>query len=89
MPARNARAAGPRPAPKPSRPVLTPRANHADPVGALEIAERLGLRRQTVAVWRQRHEDFPPPRWTVSGYPAWDWHLDILPWLAATGRDVA
>jgi hypothetical protein len=58
----------------------------ADPVGAVEIAERIGVNRQTVAVWRMRHDDFPDERWTVSGYPAWDWNLDVLPWLIATGR---
>ncbi len=59
----------------------------ADPVGAAEIAERLGFKRQTVSVWRQRYETFPQPRWVVSTYPAWDWNLDILPWLRSTGRD--
>jgi predicted DNA-binding transcriptional regulator AlpA len=56
-----------------------------DPVGTLEIAARLGLQRQTVAVWRRRHSDFPQPRWTISGQPAWDWS-DIEPWLLHTGR---
>lgn len=58
----------------------------ADPVGAAEIAERAGVRRQTVAIWRMRHEDFPEARWVVSGYPAWDWNLDVVPWLIGTGR---
>jgi predicted DNA-binding transcriptional regulator AlpA len=58
---------------------------HADPVGSADIAKRLGLKRQTVAVWRRRHPDFPQPRWIVSGQPAWDWQ-DIVPWLERTGR---
>jgi hypothetical protein len=58
----------------------------AAPVGLVEIAERLGLRRQTISVWRTRHPDFPHPRWRVSGLPAWDWRRDVLPWLIATGR---
>jgi len=54
---------------------------HADPVGASEIAERLGVQRGTVAAWRQRdHLGFPEPRWTVRGGPAWDWDADIVPW---------
>jgi predicted DNA-binding transcriptional regulator AlpA len=61
------------------------RVGTADPVGALEIANRLGLQRQTVAVWRRRHPDFPQPRWVISGLPAWDWS-DIEPWLLHTGR---
>lgn len=57
----------------------------ADPVGAKEIAARLGVRRQTVATWKQRGI-LPPARWTVSGEDAWDWKLDIEPWAERTGR---
>jgi len=39
------------------------------PVGAAEIAARLGVRRQTVHTWRHR-KLMPEPRWTVSGQPA-------------------
>lgn len=56
-----------------------------DPVGTVEIADRAGVSRGTVDQWRQRHVDFPQPRWTVGGRPAWDWG-DIASWLAATGR---
>jgi hypothetical protein len=62
-----------------------PRKTNCDPVGAADIAERLGLQRQTVAKWRRRHDDFPDPRWYVSGQPAWEW-TDIPPWLARSGR---
>ena len=55
-------------------------------MGLADIAERLGLRRQTIAVWRLRHHDFPKPRWEVSGWPAWDWGYDVIPWLQKTGR---
>ena len=56
-----------------------------EPVGALEVAGRLGVRRETVAMWKQR-DLLPPARWTVSGQDAWDWNEDILPWATATRR---
>lgn len=55
-----------------------------DPVGMLEIGERLGARRQTVAQWHYRGL-LPPQRWTISGYPAWNWP-DIKRWAETTGR---
>lgn len=58
--------------------------NEADPVGLLEIAERLGVKRQTARMWRQRGV-LPAPRWLVSGLPAWDWP-DIARWARETGR---
>jgi hypothetical protein len=68
-------------------PTPSPSLKTADPVGLVEIASRLGLRRQTIAMWRMRHPDtFPTPRWTVSTLPAWDWRRDIVPWLIATDR---
>jgi Putative ATPase subunit of terminase (gpP-like) len=54
------------------------------PVGAAEIATRLGVKPQTVHTWRQR-KLMPPPRWTVSGQPAWDW-ATIEAWARRTGR---
>jgi hypothetical protein len=54
------------------------------PVGAAEVAKRLGVRGQTVHTWRQR-KLMPPPRWTVSGLPAWDWN-EIEEWARRTGR---
>ncbi len=57
----------------------------ADPVGATEIAQRVGVGRATVEQWTRRHSDFPAPRWTVGGRPAWDWS-DLEPWLRATHR---
>jgi len=54
------------------------------PVGAAEIASRLGIRPQTVHTWRQR-KLLPLPRWTVSGQPAWDW-AEIEAWARRTGR---
>lgn len=56
------------------RPTMT----KSEPVGISEIAERLGQRRQTVAIWHHRGQ-LPDPRWTVSGNPAWEW-ADIDKW---------
>ncbi|HVO22235.1 MAG TPA: MerR family transcriptional regulator [Candidatus Margulisiibacteriota bacterium] len=54
------------------------------PVGAAEIAARLRVKPQTVHTWRQRGL-LPPPRWTVSGQPAWDWS-EVEEWAKRTGR---
>jgi hypothetical protein len=69
-------------------------APHADPVGIVEVADRLGLARQTLTNLRYASlhgtggtHPFPEPRWTIGGKtPAWDWQLDIVPWATATGR---
>lgn len=55
-----------------------------DPVGADDIAQRLGVKRQTVAMWGYRHL-LPEPRWQVSGRPCWNWP-DIEAWARASGR---
>lgn len=55
-----------------------------EPVGVREVAERLGVQQQTVSMWRYR-KLMPPPRWTVSGQPAWDWR-DIEAWAWNTNR---
>jgi predicted DNA-binding transcriptional regulator AlpA len=54
------------------------------PVGAAEIAARLGVKPQTVHTWRHR-KLMPHPRWTVSGHAAWDW-AEIEAWGRRTGR---
>jgi predicted DNA-binding transcriptional regulator AlpA len=56
----------------------------ASPVGAAEIAMRLGVKPQTVHRWCQR-KLMPPPRWTVSGRPAWEWTA-IEAWARSTRR---
>lgn len=55
-----------------------------DPVGVIEIADRLGVTRAAVDQWRFRPQrlTFPQPRWTVGGRPAWDW-TDIDAWNTA------
>jgi hypothetical protein len=55
-----------------------------DPVGVMEIAERLGVKRQTVAMWKLRGL-LPEPKGVVSGQPAWD-YPDVLSWAKQTGR---
>lgn len=57
----------------------------ADPVGMTDIADRLGVKQQTVIMWKLRGV-LPPHRWEVSGRPAWDWNRDIVPWAKDTGR---
>lgn len=56
-----------------------------DPVGVVEIADRLGVGRKAVDKWRQRDLGFPAPQWTVGGRPAWRWE-DVERWARATGR---
>lgn len=56
-----------------------------EPVGTLEIAARARVREITVRQWRARHADFPKPRWTVSGAPAWDWP-EVRRWLRRPRR---
>ena len=57
---------------------------NADPVGLVEIAQRLGVERQTAKTWKLRNL-LPTPPWVVSGAPAWDWP-DIERWATKTGR---
>jgi hypothetical protein len=56
-----------------------------DPVGAVEIASRLRVRRDTVDQWRLRDLGFPEPKWKVGGRPAWNWS-DVREWARASGR---
>lgn len=55
-----------------------------EPVGCVEVAARLGVKRQTVAQWRVRGV-MPAPAWTVSGQPCWDWST-VEAWALRTGR---
>lgn len=52
------------------------------PVGKLEIAERLSVTPAAVDKWRSRHDDFPAPKWSVSGNPCWEWE-DVWQWHCA------
>lgn len=59
-------------------------ATDVEPVGLEEIAQRLGVQRGTVDMWRQRSV-LPEPWWTVGGRPAWPWRA-IREWACETGR---
>lgn len=52
-----------------------------DPVGTVEIAQRLKVTRSAVDAWRMRRSNvtFPAPTWTVGGRPAWEW-ADVEAW---------
>jgi len=56
-----------------------------DVVGIPEIADKLGVKRATVDVWRQRNVGFPEPTHTVGGRPAWLW-VPVAAWAYHTGR---
>lgn len=56
-----------------------------EPVGVVEICERLGVTRSAVDQWRAGEQAFPEPRWKVGGRPAWNWP-DVEKWARLTGR---
>ena len=58
-----------------------------DPVGVTEIADRAGVKPDTVQKWRTRHDSFPPPAVALSMGPIWDWHV-VAEWLDARHRTV-
>lgn len=66
-------------------------AEEIEPVGMLEIAERLGVQAGTVDKWRRRSREggirhpMPAARWLVSGYSAWNWH-EVEQWAVESGR---
>lgn len=55
-----------------------------DPVGVAEIADRLGVKRQTVAVWKVRGL-LPEPDVQLAMGPLWAWP-SIAKWARKTGR---
>lgn len=53
----------------------------SDLVSVQEIAERAGVKPDTVHKWRARHDDFPVPFGEVAGsVPVWLWP-DVKAWL--------
>jgi hypothetical protein len=49
-------------------------------VGVAEIAERAGVRADTVQHWRLRYEDFPSPTAELAMGPVWFWP-QVEPWV--------
>lgn len=54
-------------------------------VGLTEIAQRAGVQKSAVAMWRVRHESFPDTVADLRGGPVF-WWPDVKRWLKATNR---
>lgn len=54
-------------------------------VGVAEIAQRAGVRQDTVQAWRNRHPSFPDPAQALAMGPVW-WWSDVARWLAIPRR---
>lgn len=54
-------------------------------VGLIEIAQRAGVRRSVVSVWRARYDDFPAPLADLAIGPVFIWE-QVERWLQQTGR---
>jgi hypothetical protein len=57
----------------------------ADPLSVDGIAERLGVRPDTVHKWRARGLGMPEPRWQAADTSLWFWP-DVWAWARRTGR---
>ena len=77
----------PKPEPKPEpepEPEPEPGPDGWTPVGTTEVARMLGVKEQTVRMWRYR-EVMCDPQWTIGGRPVW--RSDIIrDWAKQTGR---
>lgn len=70
-----------------------------DIVAIGDIADRLGVARESVEKWKERSVAyrksdqpewaFPEPRWTVAHgrISLWLFDVDIMPWVVTTGRE--
>jgi hypothetical protein len=66
-------------------PVPTPDGCEDDPVGVIEIAERLGVQDRSVHMMRRRGV-LPAPHYDqINGSRAWEWRT-VLWWAGETGR---
>lgn len=57
-----------------------------DLVGPIEMADRLGVQRDTVHKWRYRRV-LPEPLMTLSGTPIWEWET-IWQWAEDRGMTI-
>ena len=48
-------------------------------LGVTEVAARLGVKPNTVTVWRRRHPSFPEPLVVLAAGPVW-WAPDVDAW---------
>lgn len=55
-----------------------------DPVGVADIADRLGVKRQTVALWNMKKR-LPPPDWQLRSGPLWHWPR-VKKWAKDAGK---
>ncbi len=53
--------------------------------GPAEIAERLGIKANTVNVWKVRHSDFPSPVRKLRTGEIWDMR-EVVEWATRTDR---
>lgn len=53
--------------------------------GTPELAERAGVKPDTVNQWRMRYRDFPEPLVRLRAGPVYYWP-DIQAWIKQTGR---
>ena len=56
-----------------------------DPVGIADIADRSGVKPDTVKKWIDRYAHFPQHRGKVAGGRLWEWS-EVHRWLVSTGR---
>jgi hypothetical protein len=54
-------------------------------VGLTEIAQRAGVQKPVVSMWRTRHKDFPEVVSNLHAGPVWLWP-EVEKWLRESGR---